>query len=94
MTNSRLEFSRTTMTKMSLIKVNVVRKGKREIGFVVRGKYDCYAKIKKPAMGLDKEIQKRKEKLKTVEKHHKNKNLYSMYPVFATKRRVQSVSGV
>ena len=34
------------MTKMNLIKVNVVGKGKREIGFVVPGNYDCYTKIK------------------------------------------------
>ena len=81
------------MTKMNLIKVNVVGKGKREIGFVVPGNYDCYTKIKKTAV-VDKELQKRKEKFKTVEIHYQKKNLYRMYPLFSTKRTVQSVSGV
>ena len=63
------------------------RKRKERNRFVVPGKYDCYTKIKKTTMVLDKELQKRKEKFKTVEIHHQRENMYRIYPVFATKKQ-------
>ena len=69
------------------MKVTVIGKRKREIGLVVPAQYDCYTKIKRISVVLDKDLRKRKEKYLTLELFHQNKNYYRKFPVFSEKNK-------
>ena len=69
--------------RLNFIKVTVIGKRKHEIGLVVPAQYDCYTKIKRISVVLDKDLRKRKEKYSTLELFHQNKNYYRKFPVFS-----------
>ena len=65
------------------ITVEVTGKRKREVGLVVRAKFNALTKDKKTARVLDKELFKMKTRYKScLELMHQQKNVYLMFPIY------------
>ena len=54
----------------------------REVGLVVPATFEAYAKDKKVAITLDKELAKRKAMFTTLGINHKPKGFYRSFPTY------------